>query len=215
MIGILGGTFDPIHYGHLAPAEQVQRAAGLDVVHFVPCAQPPHRAPTRADARHRLRMVELALEGRLGFVADDREIRMGGVSYTVRTLQSLRDELGEVPIALILGADAFLGLSSWFSWEDIPRLANLIVMDRPGWDLDAGVPPWAAGRMCADPAQLRRSTAGSVHRVSITPVDISSTRIRDAVARGESIDALVPPRVRDYIEQFGLYRHTRARQGVV
>jgi len=215
MIGILGGTFDPIHYGHLRPAAEVLRAAALDEIRFVPSGQPPHRGAPHADAPHRLRMVVLAIEGCEGFAADDREIRMGGPSYTVRTLQSLREELGDAPLALIVGADAFLGLPSWYDWEEIPRMAHLVVMDRPGWDLASPAPAWAEDRLCADAAALRQESAGRVFRVCVEPVDISSTRIRDAVVRGESIEGWVPPAVRDYIEQFGLYRDANARQGVM
>lgn len=215
MIGIFGGSFDPIHYGHLRPAAEVLRAAALDTLRFVPSAQPPHRAMPHAEARHRLRMVQLAIEGHDGFAVDDREIRMGGVSYTVRTLRSLRAELGEVPLALVVGTDAFLGLPSWHHWEEIPRMAHLIVMDRPGWDLRSALPAWAEGRLCADASALEKDPAGRVHLVRVTPVDISSTQIREAVARGGSIDGLVPPAVRDYVEQYGLYRDAHARQGVV
>ena len=127
MIGILGGTFDPIHYGHLRTARDLVADLKLEQLRFIPCGVPPHRDPPQASAEQRLAMVQAAIAGEAGFVADDREIRRGGVSYMVETLASLRRELGnDQSIGLILGLDAFWGLESWHRWQELIGLAHLI-----------------------------------------------------------------------------------------
>jgi nicotinate-nucleotide adenylyltransferase len=206
MIGIFGGTFDPIHYGHLRPVTEVADALGLQQVRFVPAAAPPHRPPPIASAADRLRMVELAVAGRAVFRVDDRELRRSGPSYTVDTLTSLRAELGATPFGLIIGMDAFLGLSTWHRWEALPSLAHLIVMQRPGWELlGGGVPAWARDRVASEAAALRRQPSGYVWLQAVTPQSISASAIRAALAQGESVDALLPAPVLDYILAHHLY----------
>ena len=137
-LGILGGTFDPIHYGHLRPAQEVLRALDLAEIRVIPAANPPHRRPPVATPEQRLRMVELAVAGVPGFTVDDREFRRGGPSYTVLTLESLRSEFGERPLCLLMGLDAFEGIETWHQWQRLPELAHFIVMTRPGWEFPAG-----------------------------------------------------------------------------
>ncbi len=206
MIGIFGGTFDPIHYGHLRPVAEVARALALDEVRFIPAGTPPHRARPFADAIHRLRMVEIALQGLALFRADDRELRRVGPSYTVDTLSSLRAELGNTPLCLVIGMDAFLGLPTWHEWPRLFAQAHIAVMHRPGWDLQA-LPAWAAGRLCSEPARLHGTDAGLVWLQAVTPQDISASAIRARRARGQSIAGLVPPAVADYIDEHQLYTH--------
>ncbi len=204
MIGIFGGTFDPVHYGHLRPVAEVARALALDEVRFIPAGAPPHRARPGAGATHRLRMVEIALQDEARFRVDDRELRRAGPSYTVDTLASLRAELGTGPLCLIVGMDAFLGLPSWHEWPRLFAQAHIAVMHRPGWDVQA-LPAWAAERLCTDPADLRRRDSGLIWLQTVTPQDISASAIRARRARRLSIAGLVPPAVADYIDQHQLY----------
>jgi nicotinate-nucleotide adenylyltransferase len=211
MIGLLGGTFDPIHYGHLRPAHDASRQLGLRALHLVPVAVPPHRPAPVADAGHRLRMVELGVAEFPGLVADDREIRRGGVSYSVTTLESMRAEMGTEPICLLLGADAFAGLPSWHRWDDLSQLAHMVVMTRPGFTASGtDAPAWARPRICASPAELTRRPAGGVCFVTVAPLDVSASRLRQAIAHGAMPAAAeLPPAVWDYIRHHHLYRsHT-------
>ncbi|MCK5724204.1 MAG: nicotinate-nucleotide adenylyltransferase, partial [Gammaproteobacteria bacterium] len=131
MIGILGGTFDPIHYGHLRTALDVQQCLSLDEVRFIPCGEPPHRDKPVAESLQRLAMVRAAIAGQKGFSVDDREIRREGPSYMVDTLTSLKHDFKTESLCLILGMDAFNGLEQWHQWQQIFELANIAVMKRP------------------------------------------------------------------------------------
>lgn len=206
-IGILGGTFDPIHYGHLRPAQEALRALDLAEIRVIPAANPPHRRPPEANAEQRLRMVELAVAGVPGFTVDDREYRRGGPSYTVLTLESLRQELGDQSLCLLMGLDAFEGIESWHQWQRLPELAHLIVMTRPGWNFPGGgtLPPWARDRLIRDTSMLTQASAGKIYFQPVTPQDISATRIREALARGEPVEAWLPSAVLDYIRANRVY----------
>lgn len=207
MIGILGGTFDPIHYGHLRPAQEVLRALGLAEVRIIPAANPPHRPPPVASAAQRLRMAELAVAEFPGLRVDDCELRRGGLSYTVLTLESLRGEFGARPLCLLLGLDAFEGIETWHRWQRLPELAHFIVMTRPGWTIpaQAALPAWTRDRVTATADDLRRDSAGRIYFQAVTPQNISATRIREAIARGESVDGLVPPPVLEYLRANRIY----------
>ncbi len=206
-LGILGGTFDPIHYGHLRPAQEVSRTLDLAEVRIIPAAHPPHRRLPLATAEQRLRMVELATSGIPGLRVDDREIRRGGPSYTVLTLESLRREFGKRPLCLLLGLDAFKGIETWHQWQRLPELAHFIVMTRPGWSLPARdvLPPWMQGRLARVPGDLAQVGAGKIYFQTVDPQDISATRIREAIARGEPVDGLLPPAVLDYLRAHRIY----------
>src|SRR3989338_5133113 len=207
MIGILGGTFDPIHYGHLRPALEVLHALGLSEIRLIPAANPPHRLPPVAGAAQRIKMVELAVAGVPGLRVDDREIGRGGPSYPVPTLESLRAELGDVPLCLLMGTDAFAGIETWHEWRRLPGLAHLEVMVRPGWPFPAAarLPAWARGRVGRAARELAQSSAGRIYHQAVTPQDISATRIRELIARGEPVEGQLPPAVRDYIRANRLY----------
>lgn len=209
MIGVLGGTFDPIHYGHLRPAHEVCRRLRLDSLRLVPASTPPHRPPPVATPEQRLRMVELAVPEFPGLMADDHEVRRGGVSYTVPTLESLRAEIGVESLCFVLGSDAFAGLPAWHRWQEIFALAHLVVMHRPGASMHEtdSVPLWAAGRLCQGVEELADRPAGGVLFITVTPLDISATRLRAHITRGETPDPhQLPPAVWEYIRRHGIYR---------
>jgi nicotinate-nucleotide adenylyltransferase len=211
VLGIVGGTFDPIHYAHLELAREVKSALGIEAVRLVPAGDPPHRAPPGAGARDRLAMVELAIAGYPGLAVDAREIARGGKSYTVLTLAELRREEPSDALALVVGADAFLGFPTWHRWREIFELAHVVVVARPGTPFTAPPPPPLADewerRFSADRAALSRMPAGAIVVQPITPHGISASAIRAALARGDvaAVRGLLPPAVLAYIERNRLY----------
>lgn len=212
MIGILGGTFDPVHYGHLKTAFEIKQSMGLERLIFVPAATPPHRSPPVASIEHRINMLKLVIPMYEGFELDDRERRLGGLSYTVRTLESFRKELSEESIGLIIGADAFAGFESWHEWQRIPELAHLVVMSRPmshSGISESELPKWVQRRVVRESAetldQLKACPAGLILFKTVTPVEISATAVRQAVSKGESVEELLPPVVLNYIEANKIY----------
>jgi nicotinate-nucleotide adenylyltransferase len=208
MIGILGGTFDPIHFGHLRTALDVMREVGLDQVRFIPLHGAVHRDQPETPAVLRMRMVEAAIAGQPGFVADDRELRRAGDSYTVDTLDSLRRDFPREPLCLLLGMDAFNGFADWRQPEGILRLAHLLVMHRPGSSApsDHRARAILEAHRCEEAAALRQKAAGLIQLQPVTRLEISSTRIRSLVAAGESARYLLPDAVLELMEQNGLYR---------
>ena len=217
-IGILGGTFDPIHYGHLRFAADVRAALDLAYVLVVPAGVPPHRAAPVAPAESRLAMVELACAKVPGLVADGREIRRPGPSYTVTTLQELHDEDPSRPLGLLIGTDALEGLAGWHRWELLLTLSHLIVADRPGVSFDPQKLPESLRiqyerRLTTDASRLARTLAGAILHVPITPQPISATALRAELGRGAAgrteIAGLLPPEVLAYIDRNQLYRPPR------
>jgi nicotinate-nucleotide adenylyltransferase len=213
-IALLGGTFDPVHYGHLRFADAVRRALGLPEVRLVPARDPPHRDRPKASAADRLAMLRLAVTGFPGLVVDDRELRRDGKSYTVDTLADLRRDYPDHPVLLLLGADAFRGLPTWHRWREVFDLAHLVVVARPGVNLEAALPPpllaiWRE-RLVADPGSLFSRPAGAILVQGIAPFDVSATAIREHFAKGagatEMGGGLLPPAVLAYIDRHHLYR---------
>ena len=201
-IGVFGGTFDPIHYGHLRPAQEAMQQLALAELCIIPAAQPPHRPPPVASAAQRLAMAVLAVRDFPGLRVDDRELQRGGLSYTVLTLESLRAEFSNAPLCLLIGADQFRSFETWHRWREIPDLAHLVVLNRPGTTVDV-LPDWA--RTCTDLQELRQAPAGRLAFLSVSPQDISASRIRAALARGESVQGLLPEAVLDYIHTHQIY----------
>src|SRR4029453_3192092 len=159
VLGVFGGTFDPIHCGHLELAREVRAGLNLDAVRFIPAGDPPHRAAPVAPAIHRLAMVELAIADDPGLEVDTREIQRRGRSYSVETLEDLRCEAPARPLALIVGGDAFLGFPGWHRWRELFALAHVIVVARPGVSFELALPPalaaeWAT-RLRGDPSARR------------------------------------------------------------
>ena len=207
-IGIFGGTFDPIHYGHLRTAYELLQALDLAEVRFIPCSDPPHRGKTFASADERLRMVRAAIDDQPGFVADDRELTRGGPSYSIDTLFSLREEFSQQPLGLIVGMDAFLGLPTWHRWEEILDIAHIVVAHRPGWKApDLG----PLGEMISEYGthkvnDLHDDLQGRVHIHAVTQLEIASTEIRDLVAAGRDPRFLMPDAVCNAIVESACYQ---------
>ncbi|HSF22111.1 MAG TPA: nicotinate-nucleotide adenylyltransferase [Burkholderiales bacterium] len=212
-IGILGGTFDPIHYGHLRLAEELGERLRLEEVRLFPSGTPPHRSAPAVTADHRLAMTRLAAAGNARFAVDDRELRRAGPGYTFDTLKELRADLGDArPLALLLGADAFLEFATWHRWREIFGLAHVAVAHRPGFPVER----WAermpeplareySARLMQQPLAIHLSPAGGVVIVPFTALEISATAIRDMLHAGASPRYLLPGAVLDYIRSHGLY----------
>ncbi len=206
-VGLLGGTFDPIHYGHLRPAEEVREALLLSELRLVPARIPPHRERPRAGPEARAELVRIAAADNPSVRVDERELRREGPSYTVDTLAELRAELGPVSLCLILGYDTFQGLPRWSRWRTLLDQAHLVITERPG--TSASLPPALAEEVTrrggAEAHELRRSPAGRICFQRVTPMDISATGIRRALARGRSVRYLMPECVRRRVAEAGLY----------
>lgn len=207
MKGILGGTFDPVHYGHLRAASEASERLSLENLRLLPAGIPPHRPAPFASARHRLAMLELALSGQPGLWADDREVRRSGFSYMVDTLIDIRGEEGDVPLLLMVGQDAVNALDSWHRWLDLFSLAHIVILRRPD-----SVPACSGAlrhelqiRSVDDVLPLRQAPAGLVYSLEVTQLAISSTDIRRQVASGKSPRFLLPDSVICYIRDNHLY----------
>jgi len=208
-IGVFGGVFDPVHYGHLALAREAADRLDLAEVRFVPANVPPHRGQPHASAEQRVQMLKLAISGNPCFVLDQREILREGASYTVDSLNAVRAEVGaKRPLCLLMGADAFAGLASWHCWNKLFELAHIVVVQRPGFDLrhlPSPVKEEFAKRSAKSPHAAINKPCGAIIVLEITPVDISASMIRKRLAGGKSARDLLPPSVLDYIQTQGLY----------
>ncbi len=210
-IGILGGTFDPVHLAHLALAHAGLDRLGLAKVLWIPAGRPPHRAPPLASPADRLAMVTLAVRDEPRFVIDDSEVKSLAPSYTVATLERLRAFYGpQQPLVLLMGADAFRGLNQWHRWEDLLRLAHLAVATRPGYPLSGLDPVLAAllARCRATSAEFLHRPAGGIHPFELSAGTVSATEVRALIAAGaadQQLLALLPAAVLDYIRQHKLY----------
>lgn len=214
-IGIFGGTFDPIHYGHLRLVEEAREALSLEHVLLIPSGQPPHRDAPQTSAADRLAMARLAVAGNPSILVDPTEVETQSPSYSVLTLERLRAQFGPArPLVLLLGADAFAGLSSWHRWRELFALAHIAVVNRPGHAADADrfhaslSLPLAAeceARSCASTAELRGAPAGRVLPFDMTALAISASLIRARLAAGLSVCYLLPDSVLDYIRSRHLY----------
>jgi nicotinate-nucleotide adenylyltransferase len=200
-IGIFGGSFDPIHFGHLRPALEILNAVSLDAIHFIPSGRPPHRPAPVASAGWRLQMLRAALAGEPRFVVDEREIQRNAPSYSVDTLAGLRSELPGDTLVLLVGMDAFLGFPSWHHWRRIFDYAHVIVAHRPAWQLqsDGELADVFRARRAMSAQELWSSAAGRILLQPVTQLEISSTRLRASIAAGGDPRYLVPETVRTLI----------------
>ncbi|HMB59272.1 MAG TPA: nicotinate-nucleotide adenylyltransferase [Xanthomonadales bacterium] len=208
MIGIFGGTFDPVHFGHLRAASEALEALPLANLRLLPAGQPPHRSLTFAPAEHRLAMLELALQNQPDLIADDREVRRTGHSFMVDTLRVFREQAGNSPLLLLIGQDAANKLDTWHQWQRLFELAHIVIMRRPdskhvySGQLFREVQP----RLVSDVQALGETCSGRVLPLEVTQLAISSTRIRSLIAAGRTARFLLPEPVIRYIDEKGLYR---------
>jgi len=209
IVGFLGGTFDPVHFGHLRIGLEIKNVLALDELHFVPCAKPPHKSGVMASAEHRSRMLELAIENIPGFALDTRELDRQGLSYSIDTLKSIREEYGDATsICWIVGSDSFQSLDTWHQWEQLFDFAHIVVACRPGWkpDVESAVGQQLSRRIVNEPSQLKQTACGLILPWQVTQLAISATAIREMVAKDFSPRFLLPDAVRDFIELNKLYR---------
>ena len=210
MIGVYGGTFDPVHYGHLRTSLEVGEALGLDELRFVPCQIPPHRGAPGATPEQRVAMLRAALaDAPYGVRIDTRELERAGPSFMFDTLTSIRDDVGsKTPLALIVGSDAFHGLHRWHRWQSLIELAHIVVMQRPGTE-----PTWPRELegfftkfVRQQPRDLKVLPAGLIHFMVVSQLEISASHIRQLIGQQKSAQYLTPESVLRLIDQNQLYR---------
>ncbi|MDY6829092.1 MAG: nicotinate-nucleotide adenylyltransferase [Pseudomonadota bacterium] len=207
-IGFLGGTFDPVHFGHLRMAYEVRERLGLDRMHLVPCASPYHRGEPASPAPVRVGLLRAALEGQSALVCDERDLSRPGPTYSIDTLASLRDEFGDAPcLVMVLGQDAYRHLESWHRWQTLLDLGHLVVVQRPG-SVQApppGLARWEQAHQAPSIEALLATNHGHVLHLEARLLEISSTDIRAQVAAGRSPRYLLPAAVEQRILELGLY----------
>ena len=213
LVGIFGGTFDPIHYGHLRVAEEIVETVGLQKMYFVPAGMPRLRYSPVASSQHRVEIVRLAIQKNPDFVLDEREIYRDGVSYSIDTVREFKQEFGEeVRLCFILGADAFIKLPEWNNWKELFNLCHFIVSTRPGYTLtlikellSKELREECSQRWVSNTESLKKDTSGLIFIASTTMLDISATSIRAHIAVGRSVRHLVPSVTVNYISENKLY----------
>jgi nicotinate-nucleotide adenylyltransferase len=205
MIGVFGGTFDPIHYGHLRSALEVMEVFNLQEIRFIPSANPPHRQAPIASATERYQMLQLGLQNRTGFICDNREMQREGRSFMVDTLKSLNKDFPGQNLFLFIGCDAFNTITSWSRWQQLFLFAHLVVMTRPGFirqELDY----FLQSRYVDSLEEIAETKAGKLYFQPVTQLDISATAIRSLLAMNKSPEFLIPDPVIDYIKQNHIYK---------
>lgn len=204
MIGIYGGTFNPVHYGHLRTALEVKELFDLEQLRLIPCLLPPHREQPDVDGEMRLAMLDLAVADTPGLQVDRRELDREGPSYMVDTLRSLRNEKPGTGLILFIGADAFAGLERWHQWQHLFDYAHVVVITRPSCKMPV-LSDFLRQRLCEDHRQLQQQAAGWLFFQSVTALDISATAIRDLIMAGRNPKFLLPDSVIAFIRQHQLY----------
>lgn len=209
MIGIYGGTFDPVHYGHLRTAFEIREKLALEALRFIPCKKPAHREEPSVSAEKRLELLQLATADVPELTVDDCELRRPGDSFMVDTLRHVKEEVGQSkPLVLIVGMDAFLGLPTWSRWTALFELAHIAVMMRPGWqcEVSSELAEQLKERVVGALSELSCSESGKVCFLEVTQLEISATEIRRTVQRGGDPRFLLPDVVREAIIKENLYR---------
>lgn len=212
-IGLLGGTFNPIHFGHLRLAQELTESLHLDEIRFIPAAIPPHKVTPSISAEHRTAMVRLAIANNPHFTLDDRELSRSGTSYTIDTLQSLRDELGkDTSLVLLMGSDAFTKLNTWHRWKSLIEFCHIALVQRPHTTqsspketLPKVLETFLQDHYTENGEDLHNASAGFITMQQITALDISSTKIRASLQQQHSARYLMPDSVIDYIKTHRLY----------
>ncbi len=211
LVGIFGGTFNPIHFGHLRMAQELADALNLSEVRFIPSANPPHKDDVMVSAEHRAAMVELAVADNPLFTLDRCELEREGTSYTVDTLIDLQETLGgETALCLIMGSDAFVKLNTWHRWQALLDYAHIVLVQRPSAQPQEKLPTELETLLhdhyTDQHADLTSENAGFITMQQITAQDISSTQIRDVLRHKKSVRYLVPDAVIEYSQQHQLYQ---------
>jgi len=204
MIGIFGGTFDPVHYGHLRAAIEAKEVFGLDEIRLIPSGQPPHRNAPFACADMRAEMLQLAIKNHPQLIVDTRELDRHGASYMIDTLISLNHDYPQQSLLLIIGCDAFNKLTSWRQWHRLFDFAHIAVLTRPGFKIQQ-LDQFLATRQAADKQELLNQPAGKLYFQPIAQLDISATKIREMIARDCNPAFLLPDPVFTFIKQKQLY----------
>jgi len=195
LIGLFGGAFDPIHFGHLRPAVEIKELLSLDEIRFIPLNQAPHKNQPKLSADQRFTLLENAIATQPGFVAEACELERGGVSYSIDTLQELSQRYGDMQrFVMLMGTDAFAGLPKWKRWKEILQLANIVIMRRPDAEIDKSLFPegYLDKVMVDNVVQLKGSIHGKILQAEVTQLDISSTKIRQLIKAGNSVRYLMP-----------------------
>lgn len=211
-VGVLGGTFNPIHLGHLRIAEEIAENLSLDEVRFIPSAQPPHKPAPHVSAEHRANMVKLAIQNNAKFVLDECELKREGASYTIDTLTDLRKKLGaQVGLYLIMGSDAFAHIDTWHRWQEILDNCHIVLVQRPNHEnfiesFSVEIKSFFESHRQNTSRDFQKKPVGSIITQTITPLAISSTNIREQLKDKKSVRYLLPQSVSDYIETHQLYR---------
>jgi nicotinate-nucleotide adenylyltransferase len=211
LVGILGGTFNPIHYGHLRMAQELADGLGMDEVRFIPSSNPPHKDSVTVSAEHRAAMVQLAIADNPLFTLDKRELERKGASYTIDTLISLRQEFGnDTALCLMMGSDAFLKLNTWHRWQELLDYAHIILVQRPSQGKPQEPLPEKLQTLLRDHyaeqvSDLHEEKAGLINMQAISAQEISATQIRESLKHGQSVRYLLPKQAIEYIQQQKLY----------
>lgn len=205
MLGIYGGTFNPVHYGHLRSALEVSEIFLLDELRFLPCAQPAHRAEPDVSALIRLQMLQLAICHYPQFTCDTRELERSGPSYMIDSLISIRAEIAATPLILFVGQDAFNSLTSWYRWQELFDYAHLVVMTRPTFKQPA-LSDFFYQRIVDDRQSLKSYVGGKIYFQHVTQLDISATKIRQLYVENKDASFLLPESVNEFIRAKRLYR---------
>jgi nicotinate-nucleotide adenylyltransferase len=208
LVGVFGGTFNPVHYGHLRSALELVEKLKLEQLSLLPSALPPHRDAPNCSAERRAEMVHLAVSGESRLVCDAREMQRPGKSYTIDSLIELRGELGaQQSLCMVLGCDAVQDIAMWHRWQELLDWAHIVIITRPGWQLPrtGQVAQWLKTHQLESSALLRQRPFGGIIVEELRPLAISSTEIRDLLASGRSARYLLPQPVLDYIQTHKLY----------
>ncbi|MCB5160651.1 nicotinate-nucleotide adenylyltransferase [Marinomonas sp. E8] len=208
-LAIMGGTFDPVHNGHLRTAVEILDRFGYSSLKLIPCFQPVHKGKPGVSPQQRLDMVRLAISGDARLSVDAREIEREGPSYSIDTLKNIRAEIGaDTPLIMVLGMDSFLSLPTWSQWQELTKYAHIFVVSRPGWepDLISELSAFCEKYRANSSYELQCAPSGRLWFETLTPLGISSSMIRSLASKNESIAYLLPEPVQEYIEQHQLYR---------
>jgi nicotinate-nucleotide adenylyltransferase len=205
---VFGGTFDPVHRGHIESVCAVSRLLDDVDIYLVPCQIPAHRPPPNASPEDRLKMLQLAVASHDRVFVDDCELRREGTSYTVETLLGYRERIGESgSLLFLMGRDSWVTLPGWHRWKELTDLAHLLILERPG--SDRGSPEilrkWRKSRQVQDPKEMMNSSSGKVCFLSLEQINVSASGLRDRIAEGSSTEGDLNPLVMSHIKQHNLY----------